>query len=51
MTEKWDKKKIAEYAEALRSPFDGVNPNGQKTGLASGLEKLRELVGKKKETL
>ena len=47
MSEKWNKKIIAEYAEQLKSPFDGV---GQKTGLAGGLQKLKDLVTKKKET-
>jgi len=48
MSEKWDKKKIAEYAEQLKSPFDEAN-NGQKTGLVGGLAKLKELVAKKRE--
>ena len=45
MKEKWNKKTIAEYAQALRSPFDGV---GQKQGLAGAVERIRKLIGKKK---
>ncbi len=46
MAPKWTKKEIAEHAEQLKSPFDAANP---KTGLAGGLQKLRDLVSKKKE--
>ena len=49
MAEKWNKKTIAEYAEQLKSPFDEVSSNGKGNGLARGLDKLKELVGKKKE--
>jgi len=49
MPEKWNKKIIAEYASQLKSPFDEVSSNGHKTGIAGGLEKLKELVTKKKE--
>ena len=45
MPRKWNKKIIAEYAEQLKSPFDGAN---QKTGLANGLQRLKDLVAKKK---
>jgi len=49
MAEKWDKKKIAEYAEQLKSPFDEVGPDGQKSGVAGAVERIRRMIAKKKE--
>jgi len=48
MAEKWSKKKIAEYAEQLKSPFDEVSPDGQKSGVASAVERIRQMIAKKK---
>ena len=48
MTQKWTQKDVLEHARALKSPFENT-ANGQKSGLARGLEKIKELVGKKKE--
>ena len=49
MPEKWDKKIIAEYAEQLRSPFDDFSPDGQKTAALSPIDKIKQIIGKKKE--
>ena len=50
MAEKWDKKTIAEYAEQLRSPFDEANPDGQKPGALSAIDRIKQIIGRKKET-
>ena len=48
MAEKWNKKTIAKMAEELRSPFDKVGPNGQRSGLDAAVERIKQMIGKKK---